>query len=441
MSPSTLYGWTSMLAGLASVLGLYVALFWGWTAISPLALDEVHPAWTRFFVWSAFFLVSVLTGVAALIMGARRGGITRLRIAFIAGIVALAAVGVGVWGSLRRWELRLAGVPSMYDLPVDSTGYTIEKLPFVFLASFARGQAVYFADPDGRIFRADDRDPAGTRVEIGRSGIRPRMLFVSSRGAVFVSGDDQPMVRSADGGKTWEKCMDWSFWRMDEDEQTGTLYAGNYSRRNDPAFRAAVFKSTDEGKTWQRVFTDDRLDHVHTTRYDPKYKRIYIATGDVGKYRGQLFSPDGGGTWKRILSGVKQGCTDAAISEACVFWGSDDGLGRVVRARRETPESGQNVLRCVGHQVWFVVAEGLQVYVGTYVQDVKLPGPAFLMASSDEGRTWRKLMEHDKPRADVRGLIGESRRLSAGRWLYFTADGGASYRVRKTPSEASGASP
>ena len=87
---------------------------------------------------------------------------------------------------------------------------------------------------------------------------------------------------------------------MDEDEATNSLYAGNYSPRNHPVDMATIFKSTDEGKTWRKVFTDKRLDHIHTVRFDPKYRRIYIAVGDESS-RGQVYSDDQGESWQKLM--------------------------------------------------------------------------------------------------------------------------------------------
>ena len=95
------------------------------------------------------------------------------------------------------------------------------------------------------------------------------MVFVTSRGTIFVSGVQLPLVRSTDGGRTWNRSHDWTFWRMTEDEKTHTLYAGSYPPVKDRSrFIAKIFKSADEGQTWDTVFSDDRLAHIHSVRWD-----------------------------------------------------------------------------------------------------------------------------------------------------------------------------
>lgn len=321
----------------------------------------------------------------------------------------------------------------MHNMPVNTTGYTIEQLPFYFRSSFARGHDVYFADGGGRVYKADDRNPPSVAAQLGNSQIPPRMLFVSSRGTIFISGSKPPLVRSVDGGRTWEKSHDWSFWRMTEDEASHTLYAGNYSPQKHPFYMAKVFKSNDEGKTWLTVFEDDQLDHIHSVLWDAKYNRLYISAGD-SRRRGQAYSQDNGVTWHWIKSGGKQGHTDLAISDRYVLWGSDDNLGRVIRAPRSPVQDGETIVWEPYHHVWWVVAENRQIYAGTLTGGGKRKYTgAFLLVSADEGETWQKLLEDKDGGAALSVFNAESRRLSADGWLYCVTDSGTAYRIRRTP--------
>ena len=131
----------------------------------------------------------------------------RRRRLFIALVVVI-GLGTLAVDHHRRWEiwLLITGVPKMDNIPVNSAGYKIEQLPFYFRSSFARGHDVYFADGEGRVYKADDRSPPSAVVQLGNSQISPRMLFVSARGTIFVSGNNLPLVRSVDRGRTWEKA-------------------------------------------------------------------------------------------------------------------------------------------------------------------------------------------------------------------------------------------
>ena len=333
-----------------------------------------------------------------------------------------------------RWRLGLwiNRVPQMHNIPVTTLGYTIQQIPFYFGASFVRGHDVYLVDGKGWVYKGDDRRRPQDVQLLGDSKIPGRLLFVSSRGTIFVSGDNSPMVRSMDGGKTWEKIHDWSFWRMAEDEESHTLYAGNYTPKKRPVFIAKVFKSNNEGRTWHTIFEDGRLDHIHSIQWDTKYRNLYITAGD-GSHRGQAYSADYGNTWHWINSGGKQGHTDVAISERYVLWGTDDNLGRVLRAPRQPVRDGRAVVWQPDHHVWWIVAHRHQIYAGTFTsRDKREYSGAFLIASNNEGETWQRLLVEPHGNARLSAFMAESRRLSADGWLYCATTLGRGFRIRCT---------
>jgi|RhiMetdeSRZDD1v2_1073273.scaffolds.fasta_scaffold97154_1 photosystem II stability/assembly factor-like uncharacterized protein len=352
-------------------------------------------------------------------------------------LILLACFALAIWAGdhRRRWVIYLetTGVPNMHDLPSDRTGYTVEELPFEVGASYARNHSVYFVDHQGRVFATDDREPVSApRRLLGDSQIAPRMLFVTARGTIFVSGLGFPTVRSVDGGKSWRKSHDLSVWRMTEDERSHAIYAGVYTRKNRPTYVAKLLQSTDEGQTWQTIFEDRRLDHIHSVRWDSNYNRLYLSAGD-GARRGQAYSDDGGKTWHWINSGGKQGHTDVAFSERYVFWGSDDNLGRILRAPRSAVQDGQTILWAADHHVWWLIAYGRQVYAGTLTGERKKNTGAYLLASADEGATWQKLLEDSDGGAALGSFQAESRELSADGWLYCSTMSGKAYRIRRSP--------
>jgi len=73
---------------------------------------------------------------------------------------------------------------------------------------------------------------------------------------------------------------------MTENEASRAVYAGVYTPKDRPRFVAKVLRSSDEGATWETVFEDRRLDHVHSVGWDPVYHRLYLSAGD-GAWRGQ----------------------------------------------------------------------------------------------------------------------------------------------------------
>ena len=153
----------------------------------------------------------------------------------------------------------------------------------------------------------------------------PDRIYASQTSGWF----GQMVQRSNDGGKTWEpvgnefkydgtpgthKWYDgtqhpWEFKRIWHIEPSltdpDTAYAG--------AEDAALFKTTDGGKTWQELAGLRQIKSelwqpgaggmgLHTILLDPKNpSRIYIAISAAGTFR----TEDGGATWKPIMKGLK----------------------------------------------------------------------------------------------------------------------------------------
>ncbi len=342
-----------------------------------------------------------------------------------AACVLVAVLVVAITGC----DVPLGVLPDYADSPIDTTGYVIEPLPVTLAASFARGNDVYLGLADGTILRADDRDLASPWANLNSPlDAGPRMLFASSAGVVFASHNDRPTWRTADGGQTWAVCLDAPVWRMDEDD-LGNLYAGNYVK--DAEHVATLHKSADGGATWTIAWQDARNHHIHTVRWDDRAKRLYIAYGDTSAARGQAYSDDRGATFTTLAEGRKEGHTDVAFTRDYVIWASDDQTGRILRVARNTGRT--HTLEGSPQFMWFAVAGDEQVYVGTMTAAREGGQRAALLASEDQGATWRKLIEtgvSDGPYGQ--GFIAESRALSAGGWLYCWG-GGQSYRVRRAP--------
>lgn len=338
----------------------------------------------------------------------------------------LRSVAVALAFGCTTWGCAPVDTTDFAEWPVDATGYEIEQIPVDLGASFVRGSDVYFGRGDGAIFRADDRDLSHPWISLGRPyTFGPRLLFASSSGILFTSPTNLPLVRSDDDGRTWHQCLDIPVWRMDEDER-GTLYAGNYNKVKGQV--ATLYRSTDGGATWNIIYENPVEHHIHTVRWDELGKRIYISYGD-GPTRGQAYSDDRGATFHALASGHGQGHTDVAFTTDYILWAADDAAGHVYRTGRQTSATERLLGR--SQYMWWAVARDELVYVGTMASAAG--DRACLLASDDQGNTWRRLLETSPAAGDFdKGLVAESRKLSSAGWLYFAAEG-ISYRVRKTP--------
>jgi hypothetical protein len=349
--------------------------------------------------------------------------IAMLAIALLAGGL-LVVIGGLACDALPIW------LPDFESWAIDSSGYTIERLPVALASSYARGNDVYFGLDDGRIFKADDTDLAQPWTDL-HSPLQtsPRMLFATSNGVVLASENGKPVWRTEDGGATWTVSLDVPAWRMDEDD-LGNLYVGNYTK--DGVHVATLYRSADGGLTWDVTYQNDANDHIHTVRWDNRAQRLYIAYGDSSDSRGHAYSDDRGATWVVLGEGSHDGPTDVALTADYIIWASDDQSGEVSRVSRRTGYT--KTLMGRSQFMWFAVTDtNSQIYVGTVTSAKEGGERAALLASFDEGTTWQKLMQTPLSNGPYdESFRAESRVLSANGWLYCTG-AGASYRIRRSP--------
>ncbi|HEY0350290.1 MAG TPA: YCF48-related protein [Pyrinomonadaceae bacterium] len=137
----------------------------------------------------------------------------------------------------------------------------------------------------------------------------PNIVLVSARD-YFIAGSARGIFKTTDGGRTWKKV----FFKDDKTsvvdlevtpDDPRTLFAATYNLQIDPANRRAlgadslVFKSTDEGETWQQLSGAGLPDTARGTiglAVAPRTnaRRVY-AVLNSGFFR----SDDGGASWQR----------------------------------------------------------------------------------------------------------------------------------------------
>jgi hypothetical protein len=123
-------------------------------------------------------------------------------------------------------------------------------------------------------------------------------------------------------------------------DDAGSIYYGEYpTRRMGPGDTVRIYRSDDEGRTWQVAYEFPAFStrHIHAVRWDPYGRKLWVGTGDrdhesrVGYStdRGRSFSWVGGG------SQVFRTCSFVFTPES-VTWGMDSPAvaSRLVRWRR-----------------------------------------------------------------------------------------------------------
>ena len=157
-----------------------------------------------------------------------------------------------------------------------------------------------------------------------------RRIFCSNNGDVFVSGQNatSPGLWKINGTPTQVLTLTGKtmIWGMDEDA-SGNLYAGEYSTSPDGAAR--IWKSTDNGDTWDEKFSADlgasSIDHIHDLRVDPTTGYIYATIGDPTTDT-LLRSVDAGENWTVVVTGGDQ-LLAITFLDGYVYVGSDRASG------------------------------------------------------------------------------------------------------------------
>lgn len=160
----------------------------------------------------------------------------------------------------------------------------------------------------------------------------PNRVFVAVLGHPYGPNPERGVYRSTDGGKTWEKVLY-------KDENTGAVqvtidpvnpqivYADLWAGRQGPWENGAwngpnsgLFKSTDGGATWRQLTQGlptpaQGLSRIGFCVAPSDPSRLY-ATVEAGAYGGIYRSDDAGETWKKLNSDER-------------FWGRGDDFAEI----------------------------------------------------------------------------------------------------------------
>jgi photosystem II stability/assembly factor-like uncharacterized protein len=158
---------------------------------------------------------------------------------------------------------------------------------------------------------------------IGRVVIDPRnsdVVYVAAQGPLWRKGGDRGLYKTTDGGKTWNKILGVDEWTGVNDVQMDPrnpdiLIATTWQRvRRTYAFVAGgpgsgVWRSTDAGKTWtksQSGFPAVELGRIGLA-ISPANPSVVYAIAEAADRKGGFFrSRDGGASWDK-MSGYQSG--------------------------------------------------------------------------------------------------------------------------------------
>ena len=176
------------------------------------------------------------------------------------------------------------------------------------LYACAFGKGVFKSTDGGKTWASKNkglpvREPFAWRIEKRQDGTLFLVVARRSEDGSIGPEQDGALYKSTDGAETWSKVAlpegtngPMSLKVDPRNPQTLILSAwGRVVReRFAPDIGGGIFRSTNDGKTWEHVLTRDQ--HIHDITYDPRVAVFYACGFNGSAYR----SEDGGKSWKRI---------------------------------------------------------------------------------------------------------------------------------------------
>lgn len=154
---------------------------------------------------------------------------------------------------------------------------------------------------------------------IGRIVIDPRnsdVVYVAAQGPLWRKGGDRGVYKTTDGGKTWNKVLSVDDWTgandIQVDPRNPDLLIATAWQRHRRVFTfiaggpgSGVYRSTDAGKTWnksQSGFPDVDLGRIGLAM-SPANPSVVYAIAEAADSKGGFFrSRDGGASWDKMSS-------------------------------------------------------------------------------------------------------------------------------------------
>ncbi|HEX8905224.1 MAG TPA: hypothetical protein VF771_10305 [Longimicrobiaceae bacterium] len=319
---------------------------------------------------------------------ARRGVVAAL--ALLAGVVSAspspAQVSPRMFAGLR-W--RMIG-PFRGGRTVAAVG--VPSRPGTFYIGVNNG-GVWRTTDYGRVWTPIfDDQPTGSIGAIAVSESNPDVIYVGSGEGLqrpdLSTGDG--IFKSTDGGKTWTHLG------LPDAQQVPQLivdprnpdrvFAAVLGHPYGPNAERGIFRSTDGGRTWQKVLYRDENTGGMDLAFDPRNPQTVFAVlwsarqapWEIGgsftlsRNNGLYKSTDGGATWRQITNGIPS---------------ADDGLGRI----------GIEVARSDPRRMYAII--GARRGGGLYRSDDG--GESWRLANTD-ARLWGRDGDFNEVRADTK---------------------------------------
>jgi photosystem II stability/assembly factor-like uncharacterized protein len=210
----------------------------------------------------------------------------------------------------------------------------VPSQPNVFYAGFDNGGVWRSTDYGSNWVPLFDDQPTGSIGAIAVAPSDPNVIYVGT-GAGIIRPDlavGDGMYKSTDAGKTWThlglRDTQMIAHIAVDPHDPNRLFVAALGHPYGPNEERGIFRSTDGGKTFQKVLYKNEYVSGNDVRIDPSNPNIvyaglwqqqqsYIEGKEFGGTEGGIFkSTDGGSTWKELTNGLPAGVIEANLSIA-----------------------------------------------------------------------------------------------------------------------------
>ena len=236
-------------------------------------------------------------------------------------IVLIGSAGGGVWksqdGGVRFNSIfdsycQSIGVVTIDPSDPDNT-YWVGTGETWTRNSVSMGDGIYKTTDGGKNWTKMGLEKTDRIASIQINPKNPNIIYVAALGALWGNSDDRGVYKTEDGGKTWNKILfvnnttGCSELVMDP-ANPEVLYAAFWEFRrtaysfNSGGLNSALYKSTDGGKTWQKLqngLPKGKLGRIAVTIAPSNPQIVYaVMEAEKKEEKGLYRSEDGGANWK-----------------------------------------------------------------------------------------------------------------------------------------------
>jgi photosystem II stability/assembly factor-like uncharacterized protein len=200
----------------------------------------------------------------------------------------------------------------------------VPSQPNVFYVGFDNGGVWRSTDYGSNWEPLFDRESSGSIGAIAVAPSNPDVIYVGTGAGIIrpdlATGDG--MYKSTDAGRTWTHLglreSQMIAWIEVDPRNPDRLFVAALGHPYGPSAERGIFRSTDGGRTFEKVLYQDEYTSGNDVRIDPgdpntvyaalwQQQQAFWEGGDFGGGSGGIFkSTDGGTTWRQLTNGLPQ---------------------------------------------------------------------------------------------------------------------------------------